>query len=208
MKDKGIRIVRYADDILIFAKTHREARKYLQLATSIPEGELKLVINQEKTHITKVHEGVAYLGFTIWPNTVTIHSKKIATFKEKIKKMIPRNHGMNVEEMVKRLNPELRGWANYFQIANCKKIFARLMGWIRRRLRMKKMREWKSYKQLHKALRRRGYKGDFKKISMTRWRNSASPLLSLALPNNWFDEIGLVNLETYRTGTLPFYYER
>ncbi|WP_422880100.1 hypothetical protein [Neomoorella glycerini] len=31
------------------------------------------------------------------------------------------------------------------------------MGWIRRRLRMKQMRDWKSWKALHKALRRRGY---------------------------------------------------
>ena len=122
--------------------------------------------------------------------------------------MTPRNHGMNVEEMAKRLNPVLRGWANYYQIANCKNIFANLMGWIRRRLRMKQMREWKSYRQLHKALRRKGYKGEFKKMSMTRWRSSASPLINLALPNSWFDEIRLINLETYKTGILPIYYER
>jgi len=208
MKDMGIRIVRYADDILIFAKTNREARKYLQWATSILEGELKLVVNQEKTHISTVDNGVAYLGFIIKPKTISIHPKKIAAFKEKIKKMTPRNHGMNVEEMAKRLNPVLRGWANYFQIANCKSLFAKLMGWIRRRLRMKQMREWKSYKQLHKALRRRGYRGEFRKISMTRWRNSGSPLISMALPNSWFNEIGLVNMETYKTGILSFYYER
>ena len=208
MKAKGIRIVRYADDILIFAESHREAKKYLQLATAILEGELKLVVNKEKTHITNVDQGVAYLGFVIWPKSVSIHPKKIAAIKDKIRKMTPRNHGRNVEEMARRLNPVLRGWANYYQIANCKKVFAKLMGWIRRRLRMKQMREWKSFRQLHKALRRRGCKGEFRKISMTRWRNSASPLLSLALPNSWFDDIGLINLETYKTGILSFYYER
>ena len=65
------------------------------------------------------------------------------------------------------IHPVLRGWANYFQIANCQKVFAKLMGWIRRRLRMKQMREWKSYKQLHKALRRQRYKGEFKKRSFS-----------------------------------------
>lgn len=207
MKAKGIRIVRYADDILIFAENYREAKRHQQLATAILENELKLAVNHEKTHITTVDKGVAYLGLIIKPRAVTIHPKKVAAFKDKIRTMTPRNHGINVEEMVKRLNPILRGWANYFQIANCKNLFAELMGWIRRRLRMKQMREWKSYKQLHKALRRRGHKGDFQKISMTRWRNSASPLLSLALPNSWFVEIGLVNLEMYKTGILSFYYE-
>jgi RNA-directed DNA polymerase len=155
-----------------------------------------------------VDKGVAFLGFVIRPNgVVSIHLKRIAAFKDKIRKMTPRNHGINVEEMARKLNPVLRGWANYYQIANCRSIFAKLMAWIRRRLRMKQMREWKSYKQLHKALRRRGYKGEFRKISMTRWRNSANSLVNMALPNSWFDEIGLIDIGKYRTGTLSFYYE-
>lgn len=208
MKERGIRIVRYADDILIFARTKKRALKYQGIATQILEEELRLQVNKDKTHITNAAKGVAYLGFIIWRKVVIIHPKKIKAFKDKIRKLTPRNHGVNVEEMAKKLNPLLRGWANYFRIANCNGQFAKLMGWIRRRLRMKQMREWKSWKPLHKMLRRRGYKGEFEKISMRRWRNSASPLISMALPNSWFDEIGLINLETYKTGILSFYYER
>jgi RNA-directed DNA polymerase len=113
---------------------------------------------------------------------------------------------MNVEAMVMQLNPVLRGWANYFRIANCKKLFLELMAWIRRRLQMKKIREWKSWKQLHKALRRRNYQGEFEKISMNSWRNSTSPLINMALPNSWFDELGLINLETFVVGNLRRYY--
>ncbi|NPV29256.1 MAG: group II intron reverse transcriptase/maturase [Firmicutes bacterium] len=207
MKERGIRIVRYADDILIFARTPRQAERYMKTAYEILEGELKLVVNKEKTRITSVYEGVAYLGFIIYPKNVGIHPKKIKAFKEAIRQLTPRNHGMNVEEMVRRLNPILRGWINYFRIANCKRVLRELMGWIRRRLRMKKMLEWKTWKAFHKALRRRGYKGEFEKISMRRWRNSASPLVSMALPNTWFDEIGLVNLERYEVGILHRYYE-
>ncbi len=207
MKEKGIRIVRYADDILIFARTERQARRYQEIAYDILEGELKLVVNKEKTHLTSVEKGVAYLGFVIYPRHVSIHPEKVAKFKDTIRKLTPRNHGMNVEEMVKRLNPILRGWINYFRIANCKKVIFSLMQWIRRRLRMKQMREWKSWKALHKALRRRGYRGEFEKISLRRWRNSASPLVSMALPNQWFDEIGLVDLARYEVGILHRFYE-
>lgn len=114
---------------------------------------------------------------------------------------------MNVETLIKKLNPVLRGWCNYFKIANCKELFRNIASWIRRRLRMKKMREWKSYKSLHKTLRRNGYKGNFKKISMARWRNSASPLLSMALPNTWFDEIKLFDMSKVETKVLYHYYE-
>ncbi len=122
MKGKRIRIVRYADDILIFAKTHREAVKNLQIATEILEDELKLKVNTEKTHITDVNKGVAYTGIHNQAKYSNNTSKKIAAFKGKIREMTPRNHGMNVEEMVKRINPVLRGWANYYRIANCKKL--------------------------------------------------------------------------------------
>ncbi|MGI6540749.1 MAG: group II intron reverse transcriptase/maturase [Bacillota bacterium] len=182
MKSKDIRIVRYADDILIFARTKRQAEKFLEIACEILEGELKLVVNRDKTHITSVYKGVPYLGFVIYP-------KKLAKFKDAVRKLTPRNHGMSVEQMVKRLNR--------FLIANCKTIVASLMGWIRRRLRMKQMGEWKSWRGLHKALRRRGYSGEFLKISMRRWRNSASPLVNMALPQAWFSEIGLIGLTKY-----------
>jgi hypothetical protein len=169
---------------------------------------LKLIVNAKKTHIASVQEGVAYLGFVIYPKYVAISKKKIKAFKDRIQQLTPRNHGMNVEAMIVQLNPVLRGWANYFRVANCKKVFQELMQWVRRRLRMKQMREWKSWKPLFKALHRRGYHGEFLKISMTRWRNSASPLINMALPNSWLDELGLVNLDSYQVGILHHFFEK
>lgn len=52
---------------------------------------------------------------------------------------------------------------------------------------MKQMKEWKSYKSLHKTLRKRVYKGGFQKIAINKWINLASILISMALPNAWFD---------------------
>lgn len=208
MMKRGIRIVRYADDILIFARTKSQAGRYRYIAEKILEDKLKLTVNKKKTHLTNVDKGVPFLGFIIHRKYVAIHPKRIKRFKDKIRQLTPRNHGKNVEMMVKEINLVIRGWSNYFKIANCKGLFSKLMTWIRRRLRMKKMREWKSWKALHKELRRRGYKGPFKKISMTRWRNSASPLIHMALPNKWFDELGLVDMGKTEVGLLHLYYER
>ncbi len=207
MKRRGIRIVRYADDILVFAYTPRQARKYRDIATEILEKDLKLTVNREKTKLTNDRKGVAYLGFIIRNKAVSIHPENIKKFKDRIRELTPRNHGKNLTTIIKELNPVIRGWANHFRIANCKGIFKELMEWIRRRLRMKKMREWKSWKQLHKELRRRGYQGELKKISIYRWRNSNSALVNMALPNKWFDEIGLVNLTKYNVGIFSHFLE-
>ena len=72
---------------------------------------------------------------------------------------------------------------------------------------MKKMKEWKTWKALHKQLRRMEYTGEFEKISVTRWRNSANPLISMALPNKWFDALKLYDMTKVEVGILPCYYE-
>lgn len=206
MKAKGIRIVRYADDILIFAYTERQAKRYKEIATQILEEELLLTVNRQKTHLTTLGQGVAFLGVVIYNRYIAIHPKRIQRFKDKVRTITRRQGRWNVQDSIPVLNRFLQGWINYFRIANCKSFLRETMGWIRRRLRMKKMREWKSWKALHRALRQRGHRGAFEKISMTHWRNSASPLLSLALPNAWFTEHGLVDLETYVVGGLSQYY--
>jgi ABC-type sugar transport system ATPase subunit len=50
--------------------------------------------------------------------------------------------------------------------------------------------------------------GEFKKISMFKWRNSASPLISMALPNSWLEGLGLVSLDSFEVGILSHFREK
>lgn len=207
MKQQGIRIVRYADDILIFAKTKAETGKYLAIARDYLENELKLTVNKNKTHLTSLREGIEYLGFKIANYGVVVSHKSISKFKDKVRALTPRNHGKSIHYFIKELSMLLRGFSNYYRIARAGKLFKTLMSWVRRRLRMKKMKEWKSWKALHKQVRRNGYKGKYEKISVTRWRNSSCTLIHMALPNSWFDDKGLFNMERVTTDTLHQYYD-
>ena len=65
MKSLGIRIVRYADDFLVFATSLRQAKKHQEIAIQILEEDLGLPVNRTNTHITSQSEGVSYLGFVI-----------------------------------------------------------------------------------------------------------------------------------------------
>lgn len=207
MKSKGIRIVRYADDILILAKSRSQAGNYRAIATEFLEGELRLKINQEKTHLTELSEGIPYLGIILREYGVSVSKKSIRQFKDKVRQLTPRNHGNKWAEYLYRLGNLLRGFSMYFRIALSKGLFSRLMGWVRRRVRMMKLKSWKSWRGLHKQLRRMGYYGSFEKISVTRWRNSNCRLVHKALPNSWFDEIALFNMEEVTTNTLHQYFD-
>lgn len=203
MKRRGHRIVRYADDILILCRSRSGAEHAREVATDILEGELRLTVNKEKTHLVHASKGVKFLGVEISLTWTRIQDKKVAAFRDKVKALTRRNSPVNLEQIIADLAPVMRGFANYFRMANCKGLFKELMSWIRRRLRAKQLALWKRPGRLHRRLRQLGYQRDFPKIRMTRWRNSRSPQASWSMPNAWLGELGLFDLTAVDTGILP-----
>ncbi len=206
MRQRGHRIVRYADDILIFCRSRAGALNAQAQATEILEKKLKLKVNPSKSHIAHSDVGVKFLGVEIGSYYTRIQPKKLRGFKMKLKQLTRRNGGKPLASVIKELNPIIRGFSQYFRIANANRVFKGLTGWIRRRLRSVQLRLWKKATRLHRRLRQLGYKGSFKYISMTSWRNAASPLASWSMPNDWFNELGLVSLEEIKTGYVFSYY--
>ena len=148
-------------------------------------------MNEEKTHLTHSREGVKFLGVEIGGRYTRIQTKKLDLFKQRLKQLTKRNGGKPLSEVIKQLNPLLRGFSQYFRIANASGEFKKIAQWLRRRLRSVQLKLWKKPKRLHRRLKQLSYKPPFKHISMTSWRNAASPLASHAMPNKWFDELEL-----------------
>lgn len=202
MKRRNHRIVRYADDILILCRSQKGADNALMQATQLLEKDLKLTVNDKKTHIAHSDEGIKYLGVEIGSVYTRIQEKKLQGIKQKIKRLTKRNGGFNIETVIKQLNPVIRGFVNYFSIANCKRELIKLGGWIRRRLRAIQLALWKKPTKLHRRLKQLNYEPPFKFIKMSSWRNSSSPLAHYAIPNCWFDEAGLYSITDVKTGWL------
>ena len=115
MRVRGHRIVRYADDILILCKSRTAAENALRSATKILEKDLKLKVNQEKSHIAHSDEGVKFLGVEIRSRSTRVQDKKLKEFKQKVKQLTGRNSGGNLADMIGRLNPLLRGFCQLLQ---------------------------------------------------------------------------------------------
>ena len=204
MKRRNYRIIRYADDILILCKTKRKAEKAEEESTAYLEKVLRLKVNREKTHIKHSNQGIKYLGVEIHSNFTKIQEKKISKFKEKVKQATRRNSPVNLEKVIMDINPVLRGFINYFKIANCKGVAERLMEWTRRRLRSKQLKLWKTPDKLRRKLRQLGCSIDVKSIKMSSWKNSKSQIASLSMPNKWFSELGLFDMTRVKFGiTVP-----
>ncbi len=206
MKSRSIRIVRYADDILIFARSKREAGNYKDIATKILE-ELKLKVNLEKTTLTNNLKGVNFLGFTIFEEHIAVQKKRLKRFKDKIRELTVRNNYQPLEQTVTKLNRVLRGWINYFKIAHIKSHVKSLMSWIRRRLRMIQMKQWKTWRKMHRLMRQRGIEPTVK-MAVTKWKNSKVKIIHKLLPNAFFhEELKLFDMYKTEVGVLHLYYE-
>lgn len=207
MKKRGHRIVRYADDILILCCSKSAACNALAKATQYLESDLLLTVNTEKTHVCHSFKGVKFLGVSVHTSFTKIQKAKIKLFKEKVRTRTRRNGGKCLEDVIDGLNSILRGFAFYFRIANCKKVFLDLASWVRRRIRAVQMRLWKKSGRLHRRLRQLGYKGEFSFIKMSTWVNSACPLAHYALPNSYLhNDMWLFDISAVKTGILvPFW---
>jgi RNA-directed DNA polymerase len=200
------RIVRYTDDILIFCTSTSGAENALKVAIQLLEVTLKLKVNERKTHIAHSDTGIKFLGVIIGSNYTRIQEKKLKNFKVKVKQLTKRNGAGNLATVLKRLNPVLRGCVNYFKIANISSILQQLFTWIRRRLRAVQLRLWKKPMRLHRRLKQLKFKPSFKFIKINSWRSAKSPLANYAMPNKWFKEMGLYQIDKLKTGVLDSYY--
>ena len=181
----------------------RGAKNALNVARSYLEKELLLTVNERKTWIVHSGKGVPYLGVIIDSRYTRIQPDRLGQFKQKVRSITRRSSPVNLEKVISDLNPLLRGFANYFRIANCRTRFRELASWIRRRLRAKQLTLWKKSKRLHRRLRQLGYEGSFKAIKMNSWRNAASPLANYAISNGWLWGLGLFEVSRVKTGCLP-----
>lgn len=197
------KFVRYADDMLIFAKNQKAAQRYYKRVKKYLEGKLKLKVNEEKTSIRKLSE-TKYLGYGFYQREGTqfkVHKESLSKFKRKLKEVTGRSNGLGYEQMKTKLNQVIRGWIQYFKLANMNSHLTKLDEWLRRRIRMCAWKSWKKVKTKYTNLIKLGIeKGKAWEWANTRksyWRVAMSPILSRALNNKRIAGRGYISLTSY-----------
>ena len=208
LEKRGHRFVRYADDLMIFCKSKKAAQRTLDNILPFIEGRLFLKVNQEKTKTAHVNY-VKYLGYSFYiyrgEGRLRIHPKSIQKLKDKVREVTGRSNGMGIDERKTRLNQVVRGWVNYFKLADARQILKGLDEWLRSRIRMVTWKRWKKIRTRFENLKRAGL--DEEKARMwanTRkgyWRTAHSPILSAVLSNKRIKRAGYLSLmECYLQG--------
>ena len=206
LEKRGHKFCRYADDCNIYVKSKRAGLRVMDSITRIIENELKLKVNKDKSAVDIVSKR-KFLGFSFYfvkgVAKIRIHEKSIKRFKEKVKSITNRNRGISMDLRLLKLNDSIKGWINYFGIANAKRKLLELDKWIRRRLRACIWKQWKKIRTRHRNLVKLGIDNwkawEYANTRKGHWKISGSPILSKSLHNKYLESIGFVSLtQTYQ----------
>lgn len=146
---RGVPCVRYADDIVLLAKSKRAAERLLESSTRYLEGTLKLTVNREKSHAVSIYSirNFKFLGFCLGKNAggifIRVHQKSIAKFKATLKELSSRRRIQDLEAALKRIEIYARGWLNYYSAANMRNWIDEMNSWLYHRIRMVIWKRWK-----------------------------------------------------------------
>ena len=161
---------------------------------------LKLKVNQQKSAVARPWER-KFLGFSFTSAGVPkrrIASPAVDRFKGRIRELTRRTRGVSIKRMAEDLSRYLRGWIGYFGKCETPSVLDDLEKWTRRRLRCVIWKQWQRSPVRFAELRKRGVRGDL--VAKTAgsahgpWRLANSPALTFALPNDYFDSLGIPRL--------------
>lgn len=159
LERRGHRFVRYADDCMIFCKSRKSAERTLENILPYIEGKLFLKVNRKKTEVAHISK-VKYLGYSFYRHKgkcrLRVHPKSVEKMKNKIRELTDRKNGMSNAQREEKYQQFVRGWVNYFKLADIKALLKVIDKWARRRIRAVYWKQWKKIKTKYRMLKALG----------------------------------------------------
>ena len=205
-KRRGVPCIRYADDIVLLAKSERAAERLLESSIKYLEGKLQLKVNREKSRTVSIFaiRNFKYLGFCFGKNGkgiyIRVHAKSWKKAKDKLRMLTSRSRCGSIVRTMDRIKVFIRGWLNYYSIADMKNNIADLNGWLYRRIRMCIWKQWKLPRTRKRKLMRLGLpewaacEGAYSRKAY--WRMANSGVVKRALTKERLTHWGFYDLAT------------
>jgi RNA-directed DNA polymerase len=136
ISDKSVVLIRYADDFVVLCHSREQAEEAKAKLVGW-FAERGLTFSEEKTRITNLEDGFDFLGFNVRQYKVTTAKNGIKTLikpnkssvkkmRRKLKELFRQHRGCEVGVLIQKVNPVIRGWANYFRTGVSKRIFSQM----------------------------------------------------------------------------------
>ena len=165
--------------------------------TPFIEGKFFLKVNREKTRMSHISK-VKYLGYSFYKYRgkcrFRVHPKSVAKMKNKIRELTNRSNGWGNEYRAWKLTQFIRGWVNYFGMADMKSLLTRTDEWLRHKIREIYWKQWKKTKTKFNELKKLGVEKEkawiYANMRNENWYCSGYFVLQTACNNKKLRELG------------------
>lgn len=200
LESRGLNFVRYADDCIIVVKSEKAANRVMESITKFIEKKLGLKVNASKSKVARPTD-IKYLSFGFYYKKGKVrpkpHLKSVQKFKRKLKALTKRNWSISLDERIKKINEVVRGWVNYFRMADMKTAMSQITSHLNRRIRCIIWKQWKVTRHRIKCLIKLNISlNDAKKLAFSRkgyWNISMSTTIHMAISNKRLKQKGLMS---------------
>ena len=200
LEARGHTFVRYADDCNVYVGSRRAGLRVMAGLRRV-YARLCLKVNETKSAVGSVAKR-KILGYSMWFGPqgrvcLRVAEKALEKMKKRVRDVTTRKRGVSIKRIAEELRSYLTGWRNYFNRAETPGAFDEIDKWIRHRMRALHLKQWKRGRTMYAELMKRGCSQDRAAIiagnARRWWRNSAMNLNG-ALPNAYFDRLGIPRL--------------
>jgi len=200
LERRGHRFCRYADDCNVYVGSRAAGERVMSTLIRFLKERLRLRVNLAKSAVDRPWNR-KFLGFSFTSQRVSrikAAPQSVERFRDKLRQRFREGRGRNLRRFLEELQPQLRGWAGYFSIAETRGVFDELDQWIRRKLRCMEWRKWKRPRRRMQRLTALGLDRERARTSAFNgrgpWWNAGASHLNAALPTAYFRKQGLVSL--------------
>ncbi|WP_330375952.1 reverse transcriptase domain-containing protein [Dorea sp. D27] len=202
LEHRGHRFVRYADDCMVFCKSKKSAERTFVNILPYIEGKLFLKVNRKKTKVAHISK-VKYLGYSFYRYKgkcrFRVHPKSVIKRKDRLRVLTDRNNGMSNAVREDKYQQYVRGWVEYFKLADMKGLLKSTDEWARRRIRAVYWKQWKKIKTRYRMLKALGIEHwKAKELACSRkgyWR--MAQVLNQIFSNKIIAKLGYISLLGY-----------
>jgi RNA-directed DNA polymerase len=201
LEKRGHAFVRYADDCNVYVRSRRAGERVMQALRRL-YAKLRLRVNEAKSAVARPWDR-KLLGYSFWvakDGTIKrrIADQALAAMKERVRQITGRSRGRSLPSVIAELRGYLVGWKEYFRLTEMLSVFRDLDQWIRRRVRMVQLKQWRHGPRIFRELCARGVPRNAAASAAAHarrwWRTARHPGLNLALPNRELLRLGVPRL--------------
>jgi RNA-directed DNA polymerase len=200
LERRRLAFCRYADDCNIYVGSRAAGERVMRGIRAYLKDVLRLRVNEQKSAVARPWER-KFLGYTCTAqrkSRLRTAPESVRRLKQKVRERMRTGRGRSLRRTIEELNPLLRGWMHYFQLAQNKGVLEDLDKWLRRRLRCLLWRQWKTPRTRARKLRALGLAAEHAGCSAYNgrgpWWSAGARHMHVALPSAYFAHMGLVSL--------------